>query len=314
MLRKKALGVALALCLAATALAGCSRPASEPTQAAITFVDDLQNQVQLAKRPERVVSALGSYAETWVLAGGTIVGTTEDAVSERNMELGEDVAIIGTVKSPNAEKILELQPDLVLLSADIEGHVRLAQTLKDAQIPCAFFKVDLFEDYLRMLKTCTELTGRADLYEQNGTAVQRRVQRAVETAQAQPTHPKVLFLRALGTGAKAKGDDNMTGAMIRDLGAVNIASQHPSLLEDVSMEVILQEDPDIILVTTMGDSERAMEAFEKAFVQNPAWGELTAVQNDRLVLLDKQLFHYKPNARWGESYEALLHILYPDAQ
>ena len=92
MLRKKALGAALALCLAAMALAGCSRPASEPTQAVITFVDDLQNQVQLAKRPERVVSALGSYAETWVLAGGTIVGTTEDAVSERNMELGEDVA------------------------------------------------------------------------------------------------------------------------------------------------------------------------------------------------------------------------------
>ena len=61
--------------------------------------------------------------------------------------------------------------------------------------------------------------------------------------------------------------------MIRDLGAVNIASQHPSLLEDVSMEVILQEDPDIIPVTTMGDSERAMEAFGESVCAEPGMGE-----------------------------------------
>ena len=31
-----------------------------------------------------------------------------------------------------------------------------------------------------------------------------------------------------------------------------------------------------------------------------------------LVLLPRELFHYKPNARWGESYAYLAKILYPD--
>jgi len=30
-------------------------------------------------------------------------------------------------------------------------------------------------------------------------------------------------------------------------------------------------------------------------------------------VLNKELFHYKPNARWGESYEILANILYPAA-
>ena len=38
---------------------------------------------------------------------------------------------------------------------------------------------------------------------------------------------------------------------------------------------------------------------------------LTAVKQDRLILLPKELFHYKPNARWGESYAYLAKILYP---
>ena len=87
-----------------------------------------------------------------------------------------------------------------------------------------------------------------------------------------------------------------------------------ALLEDLSMETILAEDPDYIFVTTMGDSQKAIDALKAGIESNPAWGSLSAVQNGRYLILPKDLFHYKPNARWGESYEALLHILYPDAQ
>ena len=38
-------------------------------------------------------------------------------------------------------------------------------------ITVAYFDVDNFEDYLNLLKICTDITGRADLYEANGTAV-----------------------------------------------------------------------------------------------------------------------------------------------
>jgi iron complex transport system substrate-binding protein len=62
----------------------------------------------------------------------------------------------------------------------------------------------------------------------------------------------------------------------------------------------------------MGDSEKALKALQDGIAKNPAWSNLTAVKNDRFVVLPKELFHYKPNARWGESYEYVAKILYPD--
>jgi iron complex transport system substrate-binding protein len=78
------------------------------------------------------------------------------------------------------------------------------------------------------------------------------------------------------------------------------------------MEVIIQEDPDYIFVVTMGDSEKALQALQDGIEKNPAWSDLSAVKNDRFIVLPKELFHYKPNARWGESYEYVAKILYPD--
>ena len=45
---------------------------------------------------------------------------TIDAVEERNMDLGPTVRIVGSVKTPNLEEILDVDPDLVIMSADID--------------------------------------------------------------------------------------------------------------------------------------------------------------------------------------------------
>lgn len=79
------------------------------------------------------------------------------------------------------------------------------------------------------------------------------------------------------------------------------------------MEEILVEDPDFIFVTIMGSStQKALDALAQGIQQNPAWSSLSAVQNGRYVILPEDLFHYKPNKRWGESYGYLANILYPE--
>lgn len=99
--------------------------------------------------------------------------------------------------------------------------------------------------------------------------------------------------------------------MLKDLGCVNIADSNGSLLENLSMETIIQEDPDFIFAVTMGESEeKALGVLEETLKSNPAWAGLTAVKNGRYVVLPKDLFHLKPNNRWGESYEMLYEILY----
>lgn len=103
----------------------------------------------------------------------------------------------------------------------------------------------------------------------------------------------------------------MTGQMLKDLGCVNIADSEEGLLEDLSMEAIIDAEPDYIFVTTMGESkEAAMDMVEELLVSNPAWSGLKAVKNNHYCVLPKELFHIKPNERWGESYRILADYLY----
>ncbi len=262
-----------------------------------------------ATAPQRVVSLYGSYAEAWAQAGGTLVGATEDAVSERGMDLGT-AQIIGTTKAPNLERILALDPDLVILSLDIAAQVSAAEVLEAAGVPCAAFRVDTWQDYARMMDVFTALTGRRDLYEAIVPPMEAAIGETIASAQAQNA-PTVLLLRAYSTGVKAKADDNLAGAMLEDLGCVNIAARQPSLLEELTLEAIVVEDPDCIFISVMGgDEEAALAVVEETLGQNPAWQGLTAVKEGRVYVLPRDLFHYKPNARWAESYAFLYELLF----
>lgn len=273
------------------------------------FTDDLNNTVVLKEKPKSVVSAMGSYCEMWILAGGELVGATDDAVSERGMEL-DKAQIIGTVKDPNVELILSLSPDFVILSTDVETHIKLAKTLTSAGIAHAYFKEDSYSDYLRILKLFTQITDNPDLYDQYGTPVQKQIDEVLARVGARQESPKVLLIRSMSTKAKALKSDHMVGTMLSDIGVDNIAERHESLLEDLSMETIIDENPDFIFVVTMGKVDAAIATLENGIMANPAWNNLAAVKNNNYHVLPKDLFQYKPNARWGESYEYLEKILY----
>jgi iron complex transport system substrate-binding protein len=73
------------------------------------------------------------------------------------------------------EEIIALSPDFVLLSPDIESHVKISETLKKSNIAFAFFKVEHFEEYLDMLEICTDITGKKELYKKNGLEVKKQI-------------------------------------------------------------------------------------------------------------------------------------------
>ena len=300
----------LAVLLAVLLLTACSAPTVEE-QAAVTFTDALGYEVSLS-RWDRVVSLYGSFAEVWLLAGGTLAGTTADAIEERQLALGEDVAIVGTVKEPNLEEIIAADPDFVILAADIAAQANFHDALTAAAIPHAYYRTYTFDEYLVMLEQFCSLTGRQDLYEQNGLAVRSEIEAVLERVAGRPS-PTALLVRAYSSGAKAKGADNLAGVILEDLGADNLVSRHESLLEELNMEEIIAADPDFLFITTMGSTDEAAIAYmADTFESNPAWSGLSAVKNGRYLLLPRDLFHYKPNARWGESYAYLANILYPD--
>ena len=298
----------LSLLLLVVLLAGCAAPME--TGEGTSFIDDLGRTVTV-RETKRVACLLGSFAEVWILAGGEVIAAADDAWEDFDLPLAEDAVNLGHTKEPSLEALFSAEPDFVIASANTAGDLQLKDALEAAKIPTAYFDVSDFDDYLRMLKICTDITGRSDLYETNGLAVRAQIDEAVRRAGERGTVPKVLYLRSSATSIRAKNSEgSVLGEMLANLNTVNIADTDATLLDALSMEHILMEDPDFIFFVQLGDDAEGTKArIEQFFAENPAWQGLTAVQESRVFYLDKRLYNMKPNARWGEAYLALEELL-----
>lgn len=279
----------------------------------VTFMDDLEREVTVSKNPKRVAALIGSFADVWTLAGGTICAAPEDAWSDFGLE-SDNAVNIGGAHSPSLELLLSAEPDFVIASASTAADVDMKEVLENAGIPVAYFDVDCFEDYLNMLNICTDLTGRKDLYEQNGLQIEKKIEiikKDMESMNIPEEQKTVLLLRATSGFVKAKGSEGtILGEMLSDLGCINIADSDQSLLENLSIESIIKQDPYRIFVVTMGDdTDAAKSSLSKIMDENPAWNELGAIKENRMYIMDKKLFNLKPNARWADAYEQLYEIL-----
>ena len=248
-----------------------------------------------------------------MLAGGSVCATAEDAWEDFGLDLPNAVNI-GGAHSPNLELIFSANPDFVIASASTSSNVEMKETLEAAGITVAYFDVDDFEDYLAMLDICTDITGRKDLYVKNGSDIQSKINEIkhhVEGRSLPEDQRKVLLLRAHSGSVKAKGSEGtILGEMLADLGCINIADSDTSLLETLSVESIIRQEPYRIFVVTMGnDIQKAIDNFYQMMDENPAWETLEAVADGRVYLMDRKLFNIKPNADWAISYEKLSEIL-----
>ena len=305
----------ICILMAVVLLTGCGAQ-EKPAQAGFTFTDDLGRTVTVDE-PQRVACLLGSFADVWVLAGGTLAAAPDDAWED--FGLPRDGAVdLGHTKTLSLEALFAAEPDFVIASCNTRVDLEWMDTLEAAGIPTAYFDVSDFEDYLRLLKLCTEITGRSDLYEQHGLAVQAQIDAAIAASKARlaaENAPTVLYLRASASSIRAKGSEgNVLGEMLRELGCVNIADTDDSLLENLSIEHIALEDPDFIFLVQLGDDDAGTREHVEEFLDgDPLWQSLTAVREGRVFFLDKTLYNLKPNDRWGGAYEALEAILSHEA-
>lgn len=303
----------LFICFLAFIACSCSVRTQDTEDATVIFTDALGREVSIEKKPERVASLLGSFADVWVLSGGELCAAAEDAWEDFGLEL-KDAVNIGGAHSPNLELLLYADPDFVLASASTASNVEMRETLEAAGIRVAYFDVDNFDDYLGMLDICTDITGRKDLYEQNGLQLQKQIEE-IKTQYSQADFSQeqrtVLLLRTSSGFVKAKGSEGtILGEMLSDMDCINIADSDVSLLENLSVEAVIRENPHHIFVVTMGsDTEAALKSLDSMIKENPAWGLLDAMQQDRIYLMDKTLFNLKPNVRWAEAYQKLYELL-----
>ena len=284
----------------------CSR--QQEKKGGLVFTDDLGRTVTVEKA-ERTAVLIGSFAQIWTLGGGKVVASPDDAWNDLDVDLDEDCINLGKINALSMEKLIASNPDFVLASPNIRQDVSWCDTLDKMGIPVAYFEVFDFNDYLNLFGIVTDITGRKDLYEKYGSDVKSEVDEIL--SKNRTDSPKVLCLLASTQYLKAKNSSSsVMGCMLRGLGCINIADSESSLLENLSIEYILQENPDYIFITQRGDDMEGMMKFvETYFVDHPLWNELDAVKEGRVYFMEKELYNLKPNHRWGEAYRKLQEIL-----
>lgn len=278
------------LALSALLLASCGKPAA--------------SAVPQTQQPESVVAVSKSIGELWLLSGGRLSGITGDGMTLSG--IGKDTVSIGTVSNPSLEAILSLKPDMVMLSEDIPSQNEMVSSLEDSGITVYPVDINSFADYQSMMKELIGMTGRKDLYQTNVSDVADRIEKIRKKADTLP-QASCLALRISAAKSKALKEDSFITEILSDLHMKNLASD-ASALNELNTEAIAAMNPDYLFIVYGGEEEEAKSIFETRFASDPLWQNLTAVKENHVCHLPKDLFQYKPNARWDEAYEYIYEI------
>ena len=305
--------ISLLLCvLTLFAIFGCAETVGDGgAESFYSFTDDSGRSINLKNQPEKVAVLFSSYAEMWILAGGEVKITVGESIERGFAPEGKPLVDAGAGKTIDREALLAAEPDLVIASADIAAQAELAAYLDTVGIPCALFRVDCFADYEKAMTHLCAITGRADLFEQNVASVGAEIENLLAKVD-KTAAPRILFVRCGSSysATKAKvASENFVCKMLEELGAVNIADAAPELSDGLALEAILDADPEVIFFSTMGNEQKS-RAYMDSVLAGEAWQTLSAVREGRYVYLDKNLFQFKPNAKWSEAYKFLSEYLY----
>ena len=252
----------------------------------LEVTDSLDRSVTLAEPAQRVVTLAPHLVENLYSAGGgnRIVGT----VSFSNYPgAATALPVIGSFNAFSLERIVTLQPDLILMWGSGNGVQALDQ-LQALGVPVYVDELRTLEDLYRSIRNLGALTGVAQEAEREATRL--------EQGFAQ--------LRALYAGAKRMSvfyqiwheplqtlnGDHLINEVIQICGGSNVFADAASLTPRVSLESVLERDPDVIVASGMSQAR-------------PAWLEnwrdypnLRAVEHNALFSIDPDQIQ-RPTAR-----------------
>jgi len=290
---------------------------SAETADTVDCVDADGRVVRLSKRPGRVIVNYTSLVSLWYRAGGVAIGMPETKNLAELPEAARGLASTGHTASPNVEAILALQPDLVILAANMEKQRALADILAASGVQTLFVLYENYGDFVGLLDLFYRLNGATMEGDSAAIAMRDGVDGIVAKARGLSDKKPVKFLSLFASARDVQSETDLshTAYMAKALGGVNAVSYDaPSRSRTrlpFSIERIHMEDPDVILVTTMGESAAIREKMRADFMESEVWRGLKAVKAGRVYFLPNELFLYKPNDRFPEAFELLAGLLYP---
>ena len=293
-------------------LSACGAPAAEQSSQGsyATITDDNGRTVSFDKKPERIVVTSASFLEPLYAVGGEVVGRPDS--KSKIPEAAKSVTNIGRVYQIDAEKVLALTPDLVILNRGM--NEKLVETLAANHIKTLVIEMKSYEDVKREIGTFATLTGETA----KGDELIRKMDADIEAVRTSIPQEKkrVAIIHSTGQGLSVQLDGSIAGNIANILGWENTAAGMPALDKNpdaapYSMETLVAQNPDIIFVTSMGEEAEIRASMEAMFAESPAWQSVSAVRDGRVYYLPQEMFLFSPGIEYPAAVKYMARLVYP---
>lgn len=237
--------------------------------------DESGHDVTVEEEPERVVTLNPSAAQTmWEIGGQTkVVGVSQFADFLDGAE-SREVVTSGYPSTVNVEKVISLEPDLVLAPNTIDNES--VNQLRDADITVYRFEMAAsIESIYEKTELVGMLTGECDGAQATVSEMRNRVQTVEESVSGQD-EPSVLY--DMGDRYSA-GPNTFIGHVIDTAGGDNVVANANTTnpYPQLSAEFIVEQDPEFVVVSVspeqLGNDSRSYISEDSVLRNTTAWDE-----------------------------------------
>ena len=206
---------------------------------------------------------------------------------------------IGTMFSPNTEKMLSLKPDLVI--AETHFNEKVLNKLKDAKVEVfAINSANNFDDMFRLIKKLGFITDK--VYESRAlvASLKNKINRTKYVLKNVNDKPSVYYAVGAGKGNYTAGSDTFISELIRTVGAQNVGDSITGWT--FSLEKLIEANPDFIF-----GSKSAMNII----TTNASYKSLNVVKNKSYFVVDENIFNLSGPRLINDGLKILVNKFYP---
>lgn len=244
-----------------------------------TFTDGIGRPVTLKGTPKRIVSVNPAHTETLFALGlaDRVVGV--DTYSYRPAEAAKKEQV-GDAFNLNLEKLVSLKPDLVILAGSKDMPPSQLKDIDRLGIPAYVSAPSTVKEVLTDIESLAKVVGA----ERQGKELAQKMQEdldAVTQTYAGLTDLPTVFI-AVDQNLWTVGPASFISDVVAVAGGLNVMKDETLQYLQVSMEALIDKDPDAIVVTVPEDQAQGL-------LGNPAWETLRAVREGKVYFVDPDL-------------------------
>jgi iron complex transport system substrate-binding protein len=272
---------------------------------ALTFKDALGRTVTLQTEPKRIVSMAPSITEIlyFLGLGDRVVGVTQfsyfppEAVKKPK---------IGSYINLNVERIVSLNPDLAIGTAD-GNEPFTVKMLDEAGIPVYIVNPRKVRDVIKSIADLGRICGVGDKAEVLSRGLAERVNKV--SLKTTGLKRPLVFLQINIRPMMTVNHKTFHHNVIKLAGGENMTGDEPITYPRISMEEVISRKPEVIVISSM---ERGGK-FERARKEWMKWPVIPAVRSGRVHLIDSDLLD-RPSPRIVNGLEQMARVIHPEVE